>query len=146
MGRRESIVPKGTGYQRGLCGCLCWSCDAEKQASIDTCLTNLETLAGMLEENGRDITFMTPSIYDERPKYVADTNYVGANAALTIVGNGMKAIAAAKGYSIIDTNTVMNEVNKNFWDTTGMEMNIKDRIHPSPAGTYVIAYNVINVL
>ena len=120
--------------------------DAEKQASIDTCLTNLETLAGMLEENGTDITFMTPSIYDERPKYVADTNYVGANAALTIVGNGMKAIAAAKGYSIIDTNTVMNEVNKNFWDTTGMEMNIKDRIHPSPAGTYVIAYNVIKGL
>ena len=120
--------------------------DEEKQKSINNCLTSLETLAGMLEEDGIDITFMTPSIYDERDYSVATTNYVGSNAALTIVGNGMKALAAAKGYSIIDTNTNMNEVNKKIWNTGVMEMNIKDRIHPTSAGTYVIAYNVIKGL
>lgn len=107
-------------------------CIKERRMLVDNCLKNLKIIADRLKEEGIEVIFCVPSIYDE----LAESESFcleGHQAVLKEFGDRVKVLAENYGGNVIDYNKPMLELNKKLFKE-GKTLINDDRIHPSLCG------------
>ena len=113
--------------------------DEQKQAAIDSCISNIEDVIELCKENNVKLTLVTPPLYDEAD-YTSSENNLGVNAGLGKIAESVIELADKNNLAYIDFYGYINSFNsslrsKNEFADKGI-FNVADRIHATPAGTF----------
>ncbi|HEY3839998.1 MAG TPA: SGNH/GDSL hydrolase family protein [Bryobacteraceae bacterium] len=119
--------------------------EARRAASLATYHDNMQKLIEALHNSGARLILITPSIYEEEPKFsvpgdpAPDT--VGVNAALGKCGVQVRDFAKQFHAGVADFYGTMNTVNDEQRKTDPLFSVVgPNRVHPGPIGHFVMAY------
>ena len=108
--------------------------------AFNTYTNAMEKLASSLKDLGSEITFITPSIYDQTAQ-LDSYNAFGKNDLLGKFSEHIKAIAPRYDASIIDFHGLMNDVNRTLQAKNPSATLVgPDRVHPGSQGHFVMSY------
>ena len=116
--------------------------DAEnaKRKAIDGFKNNIRQISAALLEKGVRPVFLTPTIYDENFESTVES-LRGVNAALGECSDFVMEFAKAQKAPVVDFWHPMNEINARRQQADPrFTLTGKDRVHPGPAGHFVMAY------
>jgi lysophospholipase L1-like esterase len=119
--------------------------EARREASLATYHENMQKLIEALQKSGAKLTLITPSIYEEAPKFsdpgtAADLT-AGSNAALGKCALQVREFAKQYHTGVADFYGTMNAVNEEQRKTDPLFSVVgPNRVHPGPIGHFVMAY------
>ena len=119
--------------------------EAKRAASLSIYHENMQKLIESLQKTGARLILITPSIYEEAPKFSdpghADDPAIGANAALAKAAAQVREFAKQYHAGVADFWGVMNSVNEEQRKTDPLFSVVgPNRVHPGPIGHFVMAY------
>ncbi len=118
--------------------------EARRAASLSTYHDNMQKLIESLQKSGARLILITPSIYEEAPKFsvpAAEEPAVGANAALGKCALQVRDFAKQYHAGVADFWGTMNAVNEEQRKTDPLFSVVgPNRVHPGPIGHFVMAY------
>jgi len=119
----------------------------KKDAAIESCINNIETIIGLCKEKDISLTLITPSAYDESESFAAaSANYPGCNSyGLKTIAEKVSELADEYDLPLIDFWTPTTEVIEIQREkgNTGVVIARTDRVHPDAEGGFYMAYQFI---
>ena len=110
---------------------------AQREKAIDDAEANIRKIADILSAEKINIIFCISVPYDELSVNKKEYNGVGTDAALCVLGERIKRMAAEYGGNIVDYRTPFMEVMKKL-NSEGKTIHRDDRVHPSDVGQELI--------
>ncbi len=119
--------------------------EAKRAASLATYHDNMQKLIVSLQKTGARLILITPSIYEEAPKFSvagkSEDPAIGANAALGKCALQVREFAKEYHAGVADFWGTMNTVNEEQRKTDPLFSVVgPNRVHPGPIGHFVMAY------
>ncbi len=119
--------------------------EARRAASLATYHENMQKLIEALQKSGARLILITPSIYEEAPKFSEPGNAadptLGSNAALGKCAVQIREFAKQYHAGVADFYGTMNAVNEEQRKTDPLFSVVgPNRVHPGPIGHFVMAY------
>jgi lysophospholipase L1-like esterase len=119
--------------------------EAKRAASLVTYHDNMQKLIESLQKSGARLILITPSIYEEEPKFsdpgTPAENTAGSNAALGKCALQVRDFAKQYHAGVADFYGAMSAVNDEQRKTDPLFSVVgPNRIHPGPIGHFVMAY------
>ena len=118
--------------------------EAKRKASLDTYRENMQKLIAALQGAGARLTLITPSIYEEAPRFAtgdATKPRLGVNAALGECARYVRQFSEQYHTGLVDFWGGMNAVNAEQRKTDPLYSVVgPNRVHPDAVGHFVMAY------
>jgi hypothetical protein len=119
--------------------------EARRAASLATYHDNMQKLIESLQKTGARLILITPSIYEEEPKFSVPGNSedpaLGANAALGKCAIEVREFAKQCHAGVADFWGAMNTVNEEQRKSDPLFSVVgPNRVHPGPVGHFVMGY------
>jgi len=117
--------------------------EAKMQERLTAYAENMHRLTAMVLDRGIKLSYLVPSIYDDKVK-VETPIRAGGNTALALARESVYELAQKYGAAVVDFYTIMNEVNAHYQaeDPTFTVVG-KDRVHPGEEGHLLMAYQFL---
>ncbi len=112
---------------------------------IDNCVKNIETIINYCLENGKGITLVTPSLYDESDRFVNTYPPVryGSNYAIGQIAIGIRELGEKYDVPVLDLYKASNEytdrIREEYPEATTV-ITRSEGIHPVEDGGYLFGY------
>lgn len=114
--------------------------EEQRRKAIEANLTNMDTLAGRLAQDGARVIFITPSLFDQTGNQAND-KLTGVNDALKACAEGDRKLAEKYHGGVVDFNGPMEALNREGQaKDPAFTLIGTDRVHPGPMGHLVMTY------
>lgn len=120
---------------------------AAREAKITAYQKSMRGLVERLLAAKKKIILVTPPLYEEHGQFPADKVVrPGANAAVTRCADFTRGLATEHNLPLVDFNGPMNRITSEFQKTNPAFTLMSDRVHPTPGGYLVMAYQFLKAM
>ncbi len=119
--------------------------EVKQKAALETYLLSMRSLINRIQSAGARVILISPSVYEETASMDTPPVLKGVNGALAKCSEMLRGLARELDVPFVDVHGEMNAVNLQeqsrnpAFSITGAGQSWNDRVHPGPAGHYLIA-------